>query len=199
MYFPPLWNEDDSMCISIKNNKKQSTCWWLLHVYNWLKGGTGDRVCLLGGGGLGDLFPKGLRQTTLQELSACPELLIILRVFRALAAALIKDRNHCRHLPSGFLLAQRSHFGACEKEITAPLGEMSTKCRTWNSDLEWDRLPGTGLVSLQTGEAFPRTSLRLRKDFWVLLFSGAIWSVAVWSSSRHMTESWQNKPHSEGK
>lgn len=99
---------------------EQPTGWWLLHVYNWLKGGAGERVCLLGGSGLGYLFPEGLGQTALQELSACPELLVILGVFRALAAALIKDGNHRRHLPSSLLLAQRGPFGACEKKNTAP-------------------------------------------------------------------------------
>lgn len=109
-------------------------------MYNWLKGGTGERVCLLGGSGLGYLFPKGLGQATLQELSACPELLIILGVFRALMAALIKDR----HLPSSLVLAQRGYFGACEKENT-PLDVISTRWKTVNwrfrvGKTTWDSL-----------------------------------------------------------
>lgn len=87
------------MCISMT---ERPTICCLLHVYNWLKGGTGEGVCLLVGSGLGYLFPKGLGEATLQELSACPELLIILGVFRALTAAFIKDG----HLPSRFLLGQ---------------------------------------------------------------------------------------------
>lgn len=177
-------------CISMK-----PTVGWLLHVYYWLKGGTGERVSLLGGSSLGHLFPEGLRQATLQELSACPELLIVLRVFRVLAAALIKYGNHSWPLPSSLFLAHWGHFGACEKENIAPIDENPTKCWTVNGHLEWDRLPGTALVSLPTGVGFPRTSIRLRKGFWVLLFSGATWGDADWSSSRQITESWQNKSH----
>lgn len=87
-------------------------------MYNWLKGGTRERICLLGSGGFGNLFPKGFGQTTLQELSACPELLVILRVFRALVAAFVKNGNHCRRLPRIFLLALRGQLGACERENT---------------------------------------------------------------------------------
>lgn len=79
-------------CISMKEHP---TSWWLPHVYNWLEGGTEEGVCLLGGGSLGYLLPEGLWQSTLQELPASPELLIILGVFRALAAALVKDGHHC--------------------------------------------------------------------------------------------------------
>lgn len=147
------------------------TVWWLLRVCNCLKGGTGEGIRLLGGSCLGYLFPEGLGQTALQELSACPELLIVLGVFRALVAALVKDGNHCRDLPSSFLLALRGHFRACEDENTASLvGLQKEKGWTVNGDLKRERLPGTALVSL----AFPRTSFKLRKDFWVLLFSGAV-------------------------
>lgn len=95
-------------------------------MYNWLKGGTRERICLLGSGGLGNLFLKGFRQATLQELSACPELLIILRVFRGLAAAFVKNGNHRRHPPSIFLLAQRGQLGACERENTSISGGVDT-------------------------------------------------------------------------
>lgn len=177
----------------------QPTNCWLLHVYDWLKRGTGKRVCLLGGSRLGDLFLKRLGQTTLQELSACPELHIILGVFRAITAALIKDGNHCRYLPGSFLLAQWGHFGACDRENTTLLEVISKKWERLNSYLKWERPPWTVFVSLPTDAAFPRTSFRLRKDFWGLIFSNAVWGAAAWSSSMQMTESWQNKPHSEEK
>lgn len=101
--------------------KELLTVWWLLYVTNGLKGGTGERVSLLGGSSLGYLFPEGLGQAALQEVSACLELLVVLRVFRA---AVIKDGNHRRCLPSRLLLAHRGPFGACETENTAALDEI---------------------------------------------------------------------------
>lgn len=83
----------------------QPTFWCLLNMCHWLKGGTGQRVRLLGGRSLGDLFPEGLGQTALQKLPARPELLIVLGVFRALAAAVVKDGGHGRRLTSTFLRA----------------------------------------------------------------------------------------------
>jgi len=61
--------------------KEQLTIWWLCRMCNWLKGGAGHGERLLGGSGPSNLFPKGLRQPTLQELPARPELLVILGVF----------------------------------------------------------------------------------------------------------------------
>lgn len=85
--------------------RTQPTFWCLLNVCHWLKGGTGQRIRLLGGSSLGNLFPEGLGQTALQKLPARPEMLIVLGVFRALAAAVVKDGDHCRRLPSAFLQA----------------------------------------------------------------------------------------------
>lgn len=59
---------------------EKPTLWWLLHVYNWLKGGAGEGVGLLGGSGLGNLLPKRLGEAAPQELSARPELLVILGI-----------------------------------------------------------------------------------------------------------------------
>ena len=101
------------------------TIWRLLHVNNRLEGGTGEGVRLLGGSGLGYLFPEGLGQAALQEVSARLELLVVLRVFRA---AVVKDGDYCRRLPSRLLLAQRGPFGACETENTARLDEIYTGC-----------------------------------------------------------------------
>lgn len=72
-----------------------TTFWLLCHMYNWLEGAAGEGVCFPVGSRLGYLLSKGLRQATLQKISACPELLIILGVFRGLMAALIKDGHHC--------------------------------------------------------------------------------------------------------
>lgn len=73
---------------------------WLPRVHHWLKGGTGDVVGLLGGSGLGYLLPEGLGEATLQELPACSELLIVLRILRAVTTAFIKDRYHSRLTPT---------------------------------------------------------------------------------------------------
>lgn len=86
--------------------KKHTTIWWLPYVYDWLEGGTGEGVCLLGGGGLGYLLPERLWQAALKEFSASPELLIILGVFRAFTAALVKDGHHRWPPPNSLLLAE---------------------------------------------------------------------------------------------
>lgn len=69
----------------------QSTFWCLLDVHHRLEGGAGQRIRLLGCGRLGDLLLEGLGQAALQELPACSELLVVLGVFRGLAAALVED------------------------------------------------------------------------------------------------------------
>lgn len=92
--------------------KEKPTLWWLCCVSDSLEGGTGDSVRLFGGSSLCYPFPKGLGQTALQELPACPELLVILGVFRSLVAALIEDGNHSGRPLRGLLLIQRGHFGA---------------------------------------------------------------------------------------
>lgn len=58
----------------------EPTSWWLSGVDHRLQGGAGQGVRLLGGGRLGDLLLEGLGQAALQELSARPELLVVLGV-----------------------------------------------------------------------------------------------------------------------
>lgn len=86
--------------------------WLLCHMCNCLEGGAGEAVRLLGGSGLGDLLPKGLRQAALQKLPARLELLVILGVLGGLEAALIEDGHHRGPPPSILFLALHGHFGA---------------------------------------------------------------------------------------
>lgn len=90
----------------------QSTFWCLLDVRDRLEGGAAQRVRLLGCGRLGDLLPEGLGETALQELPARSELLVVLGVFRGLAAALVEDGDDGGPLAGLLLWASRTAPGA---------------------------------------------------------------------------------------
>lgn len=81
----------------------QTTFGCLLDVRHRLEGGAGQRIRLLGRGRLGNLLLEGLGQSALQELPARSELLVVLGVFRGLAAALVEDGDDCGRL-AGLLL-----------------------------------------------------------------------------------------------
>lgn len=135
----------------------QSTFGCLLDVRHCLEGGAGQGIGLLGCSRLGDLFPEGLGQTTLEKLPTRSELLIILGVFRGLAAAVVKDGDDCGRLAGLFLWASWRPFGACGRDSLWAKETLELRVRWEMDDQNSGLFTGNGRFSqniVQTAERF---------------------------------------------
>lgn len=137
---------------------------------NWCEGGAGQRVSLFSGSSLGYLFPEGFWETTLEELSAGPELFIILGVFGTLTAAVVKDGDHRRHFSSCFL------FRPC-KNGNVKLLVYFFKRTIKGDDLEWEK---TTWVRLESWCGFTQNIIQTPQRFLGFALFWCCWRRRCW-------------------